>query len=128
LYVLALALNVSPRRYVLSLARATFIVATNIKTVSSADNTKPAIFTDAAYHLTLTIFDGKLADAMTFTGKFNGTLSKSSAIILGDFVGATTKSLVLGDHMYTVTIGPFAPPGSGRRRRVCITSRALESF
>ena len=59
-----------------------YIVATNIKTVSSTTSSNPAIFKDAPYSLTLTIFDGKLADSMTFSGKFNGTLSQNSALIL----------------------------------------------
>ncbi len=92
-----------------------FIVATNIKTVSTADPAAPAVFTDAAYTLTLTItdpaFNGPNTGTLVFSGKFNGTLSAKSAIINNTFTGLETQSVQIGSHLYTVKIGPFAPPG-----------------
>jgi hypothetical protein len=90
-----------------------FVVATNIRTVSSADPKTPAQFTDAFYSLTLTITDddSKKTDSMVFTGKFDGTVSAKSAIVMNTFTGPETQSKVIGNTLYTVKIGPFAPPG-----------------
>jgi hypothetical protein len=90
-----------------------FIVATNIKTASTADPATPATFTNAAYGLTLTIVDGASGKTgnLSFNGVFNGTLSSQNAIIMNGFTGPTTQSVQLGNHLYTVQIGPFAPPG-----------------
>jgi hypothetical protein len=90
-----------------------YIVATNIKTVSTADPSTPATFTNAAYGLGLTILDdasGKTG-TLSYNGMFNGTLSDKSAIISNTFTGPQTQSVQLGNHLYTVQIGPFAPPG-----------------
>jgi hypothetical protein len=91
----------------------TFIVATNIKTVSDTDHKSPATFTGAAYSLVLTIFDeeSKTSDSMIFAGKFNGVVTAKSAIVMNEFTSPTTQSVVIGKNQYTVTVGPFAPPG-----------------
>jgi hypothetical protein len=96
-----------------------FIVATNLQTVSNADPGSPASFTNSQYSLTLKILDASAFAAgnpsptgtLTFSGQFNGVLSSKSAIILNDFTGNTTQSVTIGDHIYTVKVGPFAPPG-----------------
>jgi hypothetical protein len=91
----------------------TFTVATNITTKSSADPTNPATFTDRPYTLFLTIFDqasGK-SDNLAFSGKINGTLSNGSAILNNTFTSPETQSVQIGQHQYSVKIGPFAPPG-----------------
>jgi hypothetical protein len=91
----------------------TYIVATNIKTASTADPSNPATFTNKAYGLALTILDdaSNKSGTMTFAGTFSGTLSNRSAIIMNNFTGPQTQSVQLGSHLYTVQIGPFAPPG-----------------
>jgi hypothetical protein len=91
----------------------TFIVATNIRTASTADPSSLATFTNKAYGLALTIVDdtsGK-SGTMTFSGTFSGTVSKKSSLIVNNFTGPLTQSMQLGNHLYTVQIGPFAPPG-----------------
>ncbi|HYT93308.1 MAG TPA: PEP-CTERM sorting domain-containing protein [Gemmataceae bacterium] len=96
-----------------------FIVASNINTVSDAPPSNPATFSNAGYSLTLAITDAKAqaggdpnpTGSLTFGGQFNGILSSKSAIIMNDFMGSTTQSVAIGDHLYTVKIGPFAPPG-----------------
>ncbi len=90
-----------------------YIVATNIKTVSNADPSNPATFTNKAYSLALTIHDdlSNQTGTMTFSGTFAGTLSSKSAIIMNAFTGPQTQTLQLGNQLYTVQIGPFAPPG-----------------
>jgi len=91
----------------------TDIVATNIKTVSTADPKTPDTFTAKAYTLTLTLIDeaSKQSGTLAFTGEFNGTASVKSAKIANTFTGLITQVLVLGGNTYTVTIGPFTPPG-----------------
>jgi hypothetical protein len=90
-----------------------FIVATNITTSSTADPSNPATFTDKAYSLILTILDkaSNTSDGLTFSGKINGTLSSGSAILSNTFTSSETQSVQIGNHVYTVKIGPFAPPG-----------------
>jgi len=100
-------------------AGSSFIVATNVQTVSNADPSSPATFKNAAYSLTLKILDASAfaqgnpnpTGSLTFGGQFNGVLSSKSAIIMNDFTRSTTQSVTIGDHTYTVKIGPFAPPG-----------------
>jgi hypothetical protein len=90
-----------------------FIVATNIKTLSGTDPSSPATFTAAPYSLTLAILDkssGKVG-GLNFSGQFDGTVSSGSAIIMNTFTSPQTVAKQIGDHMYTVKIGPFAPPG-----------------
>jgi hypothetical protein len=91
----------------------TYVVATNIKTASTADPSSMATFTNKPYSLALTILDeasGK-SGTMTFTGAFSGSLSAKSALISNNFTGSQTQSVQLGNHLYTVQVGPFAPPG-----------------
>ena len=90
-----------------------FIVASNLKTASTADPASPATFTNKSYSLSLTVLDeaSKKSGTLTFSGVFNGTLSNKSAIIMNSFTGPQTQSVTLGNHQYTVQIGPFAPPG-----------------
>jgi hypothetical protein len=91
----------------------TFVVASNLNTFSTAEPRTPATFTDAFYSLTLTITDdatGK-TDSLVFTGKLNGVLSKKSAILMNEFTSEIEKSVTIGSNVYTVKIGPFAPPG-----------------
>src|SRR5207302_5565935 len=73
----------------------------------------PATFTNKSYGLILTIFDdaSKKSDSLTFTGQLNGTLSSKSAIISNNFTSDVKQSVQIGNHVYTVTVGPFAPPG-----------------
>jgi len=88
------------------------IVATNIKAFSSATPDAPDVFTNRPYSVVLNLTD-KLSGAvgsLTFTGVFNGTLTAGSANITNAFTGLTTQSITLGDNVYTVTIGNYAPP------------------
>ena len=96
-----------------SAVNSSYIVATNIRTASTADPSNPATFTNKAYSLALTILDDASAKSgtLTFAGVFSGTLTNKSAIIMNNFTGPQTQSVQLGNHLYTVQIGPFAPPG-----------------
>ena len=91
----------------------TVTVATNLRTFSTAPAGSPATFTNTPYSLAIQIIDAASLSTGTlvFSGMLNGTLSTSNSNVTNTFTGATTQSLVLGDHTYDVTIGPFAPPG-----------------
>ncbi len=90
-----------------------YIVATNIKTVSTANPMSPATFTNTPYSLTLAIYDevANASKSMKFSGAFSGVLSAKSAIIMNTFTGSDTQAVQIGSHLYTVKIGPFSPPG-----------------
>jgi hypothetical protein len=90
-----------------------FIVATNIKTASTADPSSLATFTNKPYSLALTILDvgSGTSGTLTFSGAFSGTVSTKSALIANTFTGPLTQSVQLGNHLYTVKVGAFAPPG-----------------
>jgi hypothetical protein len=89
------------------------IVATNITTKSSFPPKTPDTFTKAAYTLSVTMVDevSKEAGTLTFAGEFNGTVSAKSSKLTNTFIDPVTQSIHLGTHTYTVTIGPFTPPG-----------------
>ncbi len=96
-----------------SAAGNSYLVATNLQAHSTATVTNPDVFTNKTYQLNLYLQDqasGK-SGTVTFTGEFNGTLTANSTIISNTFVGATTKTVTLGNNQYTVTIGPYAAPG-----------------
>jgi hypothetical protein len=89
------------------------IVATNIHAVSTAPSDHPDVFTAKPYSLglTLTDKDSGASGSLTFTGQFSGTLTANNSLIKNTFTGQTTQSVVLGDHLYTATIGQYVPPG-----------------
>ncbi len=89
------------------------IVATDLRTMSNAPNNDPATFTNKAYSLVLSLTDSASGQTgtLTFNGILNGTLTKTSANIQNTFLGTLTQKLLLGNHVYTVTIGPYTPPG-----------------
>lgn len=89
------------------------LVATNLQAHSTATTSHPDVFSNKTYTLSLSLQDqasGK-SGTVAFTGEFNGTLTAESSNIKNTFLGATTQTLTLGNHLYTVTIGPYAPPG-----------------
>ena len=88
------------------------IVATNLQTVSSADDNYPDHFTDKSYQLKLTLTDlaSHAAGSLTFAGVFNGTISKLTSNLSNTFTGPTTQTLTLGHNIYTVTIDAYTPP------------------
>jgi hypothetical protein len=94
----------------------TTLVATNISTWADPSTSlkNPAVFKDAGFTLTLFITDFKSSksDQMFFSGKFNGTLSQGSALIFETPTSPVTVSKTIGAHIYTVTVGPYVPPGN----------------
>jgi hypothetical protein len=89
------------------------LAATNLQGHSTASTSDPDVFTNKAYTLSLFLQDqdSKKSGTLAFNGQFNGTLTADSSNITNTFTGDTTQKLVLGDHLYTVTIGPYSAPG-----------------
>ncbi|HXG08152.1 MAG TPA: PEP-CTERM sorting domain-containing protein [Gemmataceae bacterium] len=89
------------------------IVATNIRTSSTAPRATPNNFLDAAYTLTLRLTDDASGETgtLSFSGVFNGTLSSSSADISTTITSPLTQSLTLGGNEYIVTMDAYSPPG-----------------
>jgi hypothetical protein len=88
------------------------IVATNLRTYSTAPPSAPDRFTNKNYTLNLFLVDqasGK-STTLTFTGILSGTVSSNSSNIKNQFTGQTTQTVALGNNLYTATIGPYAPP------------------
>jgi hypothetical protein len=88
------------------------IVAASLGTFSSSGRNNPDHFTNKGYSLTLLLGDdpsGKQG-SLTFSGAFSGTLTAFSANIANKFNGPTSQTLTLGNHLYTVSIGPYAAP------------------
>jgi hypothetical protein len=88
------------------------IVATNLQTVSTADDDHPDHFTDKSYQLKLTLTDlaSHAAGSLTFAGVFSGTVSKLTSDLTNTFTGPTAQTLTLGHNLYTVTINTYTPP------------------
>lgn len=89
------------------------IVATNIRVESTATALDPDMFTNAGYSLTLFLLDEESGNSgnLEFGGEFNGSISANTSNLVHTFSGATTQSIALGSTLYTVTIGPYTPPG-----------------
>jgi hypothetical protein len=90
------------------------ISAVNMRTISNAfPLTGPDVFTDRPYTLTLHLTDDFSGQegTLTFSGKINGTLTRFSSNLTNTFDSPQTQVLDLGHSRYTVTIGPFVPPG-----------------
>jgi hypothetical protein len=92
----------------------TDIVATNLQTFSTADPAHPDTFTHRGYSLLLTITNmsnpGHPSGTLQFAGEFNGTLSAHSSNVVNTYLGATTKSIVLGGSTFTVNLDNFTRP------------------
>jgi hypothetical protein len=88
------------------------VVATNIHAFSSASPDAPDVFTNRPYALSMTLKDtaSGATGVLTFTGEFSGTLTSGSAQITNAFTGLTTQQIALGNNVYVVTIGNYAPP------------------
>ena len=96
-----------------SAAGNSYLVATNLQAHSTASNKDPDVFVNKAYALNLFLQDkvSGISRTLTFDGEFSGTLTADNSNITNTFTGKTTQTLVLGDHLFTVTIGPYSAPG-----------------
>ncbi|MFQ3593971.1 MAG: PEP-CTERM sorting domain-containing protein [Gemmataceae bacterium] len=89
------------------------IVATNLRTFSTATTANPDRFTNKPYSLGLMLYDLESGQStvVTFAGVLNGQLTAQSSNISNSFTGLTTHSVVLGSNRYTATITSYTPPG-----------------
>jgi hypothetical protein len=89
------------------------IVAANLQTFSAASPEHPVVFHDVPFALTLFVHDKQynLDGALTFSGFFEGRLSRESAMVRFDLESPRTEVLHLGHHAYKVTLSGYTPPG-----------------
>jgi len=89
------------------------VVATNMRTFSTATPSNPDHFTAKPYTLSLFLLDvdsGKSA-TLSFTGQIDGDLGANFSRLKNTFTGPPTQSIVLGNHVYTASNLTFTPPG-----------------
>jgi hypothetical protein len=96
-----------------SAAGSSDVVATNLQVHSTATVARPAVFTNKSYTLGLSLTDtaSGASGTLAFTGVLSGTATAGSANITNTFTGITVQTLQLGSNVYTVTMGPYTPPG-----------------
>jgi hypothetical protein len=89
------------------------IVATNMRTFSTATPQNPDHFTHKAYTLSLFLLDSESGKSgtLTFTGEINGDLGAAFSRLTNTFTGPATETIVLGQHRYTASNLTFSPPG-----------------
>jgi hypothetical protein len=90
------------------------IVLTNVKVFSTAPSDTPDQFSSGGgYTLSLKLTDtaSGLFGTLVWNGKLSGTFSANSSNLKNTFLSPVTQMLTLGANTYTVTIGPYSPPG-----------------
>jgi hypothetical protein len=89
------------------------IVATNLRTFSTAPANSPDHFTHAGYSLKVYLYDpaSHKSATMVFTGYLDGTLSASNANLANTFTGLASQTVVLGNHIFTANALSYSPPG-----------------
>jgi hypothetical protein len=89
------------------------VAVTNIRAFSTAPRGRPDHFAHAVVIFTLVLTDlqsGQTA-RLRFGGFFTGTISNSSADVRFHEGQPRMDSVELGNHIYTVTLGRYSPPG-----------------
>lgn len=88
------------------------IVATNLRTYSTATTANPDLFTDKPYTLNLFLQDSISGEGamLVFSGLLNGRLTAYSANITSTTTGITSRTVVLGSNRYTVSVEAYTPP------------------
>jgi len=99
----------------------TDIQAANVFVIGVPDENSPAVTLDPAtseYTLRLKLRLGKKEDlnqsdpaVLEFKGKFGGGFSFLNTNVTNTFIGDTTKTAVIDDVQFTVTIGPYTGLG-----------------
>src|SRR5262249_47843639 len=89
------------------------VVATNLRTWSTATRSHPDLFTNKSYQLSLQLVDVDSGQEGTlgFTGLLNGRLTAHSSELRNTFTGQQVQSIVLGQHRYTARLGTWSAPG-----------------
>ncbi len=106
----------SPASQVEQTPTSSVIEAANVFHYGDGANGPPAEFSGGPsdqFTLTLTIHDPSVANpgSVTFTGEILGYLTPTDSHIQTFYTGATTKSLTLGKHLYTIQLSTYAPSG-----------------
>jgi hypothetical protein len=91
------------------------VVASNLKTFSTATAASPDVFGagDGNYSLTLKLTDvaSTLSDTMVFTGKLSGQFSQFNANVTNSYITAGPIQKQIGNSLFTVTMLYYTPPG-----------------
>lgn len=114
-----------PATYDTTSALPTYIPAAELTTTSSATSPPDTFNTPFNLKLTLTDTASSLSDELTFSGTLAGTLTMDSSTLTSTFSSPLTKTLILGDFTYSVTIGPTLVniPGPGSSTPALIDAR-----
>jgi hypothetical protein len=113
-------IHLLPEPRTLTLFGSTFLVPVGLETFSNALPGHPASFTDRPFRFTLSIRDKtyNVLGTATFSGVFDGTLSRSNANLHVDFTSPTLRTLHLGHDLYNISVGqvslgaPGGPAGA----------------
>jgi hypothetical protein len=91
----------------------TDLVAAYVLSLSNAPANKPAEFKHRPFTISLFIRDdaSHASGWAKFSGYFFGTISDNRSNIFIHWTSSRTEELHLGRNLYTVTIGPYTPPG-----------------
>jgi hypothetical protein len=103
-----------------NLVGSTSLVPVGLRTFSNAPADHPAHFTDRPFSFTLSLRDktSGVRGAATFSGVFDGTLSRSNASLRVRFTSPAVRTLHLGHDLYTISVGqvtlgaPGGPAGA----------------
>jgi hypothetical protein len=113
----AIVLSAGPKA---GATNSTDLVAASLRAYSLAPDATPAHFTHRKYsfRLTITDLDTKQSGSLMFAGELNGTLSRRSVHIRNTFLDSPAQTIALGFHVFSVTLGPFVPPGPPSARNL----------
>ncbi len=90
------------------------VVLTNLRVSSTAPDSSPDTFKNAAWSGTLTLTDtaSGASTNMAFSGQLGGFFSAGNANVTNQFTGTTSYNWTApSGNVYTVTVGNFTPPG-----------------
>jgi hypothetical protein len=83
------------------------ITAATVSASSTASVANPDQFAGQKFTMTVVLTDGNDHGTASFVGHLWGSLSSMGADLTATFDPQTSKTLLLGDHLYTINIGPF---------------------
>lgn len=89
------------------------IVLVNLNAHSATSDDHADAISHGNYTLILHLTDAESTDStnLSFTGSITGAVSAHSTKTHNAFIGPTTKTAMLGEYTYAVTVGPYVGPG-----------------
>jgi PEP-CTERM motif len=102
------------------LGQKAFIPSLELTSNTSAPDGSPAVFPDpskpagsAKFQLVLSLTDAAShkTNTLTFAGSVSGSLSVNTSTVKTTFDSPLTQTLLLGSHLYSVTLDPFSNVG-----------------